>query len=77
MSHGMELSNHRVMKEKQLIQPGDRLLVGVSGGPDSMALLHWLWQHKEEFQLADLQAIHVHHQLRGVEADEDLSLIHI
>lgn len=61
---------------KVLLQPpfslkrGERLLVAVSGGPDSMALLHALHQISESYDW-DLSAIHVNHQLRGEESDQD------
>lgn len=49
---------------------GAKLIVGLSGGADSVALLHLLhsWQEKENWQIT---AVHIHHGLRGREADED------
>jgi len=47
---------------------GQRLLVALSGGADSVALLHLLRQ--PELRLT-LEAAHVHHLVRGSEADED------
>ncbi len=49
---------------------GAKLIVGLSGGADSVALLHLLhsWQEKENWQIT---AVHIHHGLRGTEADED------
>jgi tRNA(Ile)-lysidine synthase len=46
--------------------PGDPQLVGVSGGRDSIALLHWLHAHGFE----NLIAVHLDHQLRA-ESGED------
>lgn len=66
----MELNILDPIEKHQLIQADDRLLVAVSGGPDSMALLHWLWQHRSKLQI-ELRAIHLNHQFRGVEADQD------
>jgi len=54
-----------------LLQPGMRLAVGLSGGADSVALLHGLAERKAELGLV-LHAAHLHHGLRGAEADEDL-----
>ena len=49
---------------------GAKLIVGLSGGADSVALLHLLhsWQKEENWQIT---AVHIHHGLRGREADED------
>lgn len=66
----MKADVHNFILDHQLIQKGDTLFVAVSGGPDSMSLLHYLWLHKELYQV-NLTACHVHHQLRGEEADAD------
>lgn len=47
---------------------GQRVLVALSGGADSVALLHLLRADGLELELA---AAHVHHGVRGAEADED------
>ncbi len=49
---------------------GETVLVGFSGGPDSVCLLHFLHYlaGKKHF---DLAAVHVHHGLRGAAADAD------
>ncbi len=49
--------------------PGTSVLVGLSGGADSMALLHWLI-HCPERQWT-VSAVHIHHGIRGEEADAD------
>ena len=48
-----------------------RLAVGLSGGADSVALLRALAARRQELGLA-LHAAHLHHGLRGAEADGDL-----
>jgi tRNA(Ile)-lysidine synthase len=53
-----------------MIEPGDTVLVAVSGGPDSTALLHCLAQLSPEFHCR-LRACHIHHGLRGADADAD------
>ena len=49
---------------------GKRLLVAVSGGPDSLALLHALWRLRGEYGL-QLVGAHLNHRLRGAESDAD------
>lgn len=60
----------RTMKQYHMCERGERILVGLSGGMDSMALLHILWRlsAREGWQV---RALHVHHGLRGEEADGD------
>lgn len=53
---------------------GQTIIVGVSGGPDSLTLLHTLVQLREEHQLK-LVVVHVDHQLRGDAAREDASFV--
>ena len=49
-----------------------RMVVGVSGGPDSMALLHVLAALNRELGYAlDLHVAHLNHGLRGADAEED------
>lgn len=52
--------------EYRMLQPGERVIVALSGGADSVCLLSVL----KEMDLA-LKAVHVHHGLRGAEADRD------
>lgn len=54
----------------EMIRPGDTILVGFSGGPDSVCLLLLL---EELGKLHDfsVHAVHVNHNLRGAESDED------
>ena len=47
---------------------GQRVLVALSGGPDSVALLHLLGHPDLGLEL---EAVHVHHGIRGEEADAD------
>jgi tRNA(Ile)-lysidine synthase len=54
-----------------LLKPGLRLGVGLSGGADSVALLRALKERSGELGLA-LHVAHLHHGLRGAEAEADL-----
>ncbi|WP_297993636.1 tRNA lysidine(34) synthetase TilS [uncultured Clostridium sp.] len=58
------------IKENELIKQEDKILVALSGGPDSVCLLHILYELKDKFNL-DLGAIHINHMLRGNESDAD------
>ena|SRR5690625_189718 len=58
----------------ELITKNSTVLVGVSGGPDSMALLHFLCSIQEEWGLR-LIAVSIDHQLRGEEALADLQYV--
>jgi tRNA(Ile)-lysidine synthase len=53
------------------LKPGMRIAVGLSGGADSVALLRALHERAGELGLV-LSAAHLHHGLRGAEADGDL-----
>lgn len=60
--------------ENELIEKGDKILVALSGGPDSVCLLNVLYSLKEDFHIT-IGAAHVNHMLRGDEAlaDEEYS----
>jgi len=53
----------RTIREQGLLAPGDRVLCAVSGGPDSMALLHALWELRDRWGLT-LEVATVDHGLR-------------
>jgi len=57
-----------------LLTPGDRVVVGVSGGPDSLCLLHLLCCLSVRYRLA-LHVAHLHHGLRGADADADARFV--
>jgi len=60
----------RVIIQNKLIEKGEHIVLGVSGGPDSVCLLSMLRELSEEWQLT-LHVVHVNHHLRGSDADED------
>ncbi len=61
-----------VIKENSLFGPNDRILLGVSGGPDSVALLNLLFDvNRVKPSYSDIIVAHLNHSIRGKEADED------
>ncbi len=64
----------RFIQEHHLVSGGDKLLVAVSGGPDSVCLLHILVKLQRELE-AKLQVAHLNHQLRGVESKADADYV--
>jgi tRNA(Ile)-lysidine synthase len=58
------------IRDKGLINPGDRIAVAVSGGADSVALLHLLLELRSEAGIV-LSVAHVNHKLRGEESEQD------
>jgi len=57
-------------QQQMLLTRQERVVVGVSGGPDSLCLLHLLHHFKTELDL-DLVVAHLNHQLRGAESQAD------
>jgi len=53
------------IQENQLVSSQQRLLIAVSGGPDSVCLLHILVKLREELGIR-LHIAHLNHQLRGL-----------
>ena len=58
------------VKREKLIEQGDVVLVGLSGGADSVCLLLLLEQMKEYIPF-ELRAVHVEHGIRGEESRRD------
>ncbi len=59
---------------KKIIEGGDRIVVGISGGPDSMALLHLLLSMKKDYALT-IFAAHVNHSTRNGDSDRDQAFV--
>lgn len=60
----------KTIENYALFPKGARIIVGVSGGMDSICLLHLLhgWREAAGWQIL---AVHIHHGLRGADADAD------
>lgn len=60
----------KAMIEKHMIEQGDRVLAGVSGGADSVCLFFLLLELRKRVDF-EWMAVHINHQIRGAEAEED------
>lgn len=60
----------KFIREQELLKNGDAVVVGISGGPDSIFLLKLLLIIQNIFNLK-IYAAHINHKLRGKEADDD------
>jgi len=60
----------KTIKENKLIQKGDRIIIGLSGGPDSVFLTHLLKKWQSKYRLKIL-LVHVNHGLREKESLKD------
>jgi len=66
----LEARVRHFIREHHLLSKRRHLLVAVSGGPDSVCLLHLLVRLRDELNL-QLHAAHLDHQLRGADAAAD------
>ena len=67
---GISAEVRRFIDENALLKKGDGVIVALSGGADSVCLLHILISLKEEYDLS-ISAAHFNHGIRGEEADRD------
>ncbi len=58
------------IEQFHMLEKGDRVLIGLSGGADSVCLTQCLHELQKEFAI-ELGAVYCHHGIRGEEADED------
>ena len=66
----LEYTVRQTICRYHMLQPGDQVVIALSGGADSVCLLSLLADMREEMGLK-LRSLHVHHGLRGEEADRD------
>lgn len=64
----------KAIKTHNMLVAEDNVIVALSGGADSVALLHTLLSLKDLFKL-NIMAAHINHNLRGEEADRDESFV--
>jgi tRNA(Ile)-lysidine synthase len=58
------------IETNKMINCGDGIVVGLSGGPDSVCMLHILNSLRQLYDIR-LYAVHLNHMIRGEEADRD------
>jgi len=70
----LELKVIDFIQRHRLVSPGETVIVGVSGGADSVCLLHILakWQKEPGIRL---HVAHLNHQLRGMESEADAKYV--
>lgn len=62
------------IKEKNLVNEKDTVILGVSGGPDSVCMLHMFYRYVERKDISLIVA-HINHGLRGEESDNDEKIV--
>jgi len=70
----MEQSVQQTIRTRNLLHPGERLFVAVSGGPDSVALLACLVALRSRWDW-EIMVGHVNHGLRGPEREADAQFV--
>jgi tRNA(Ile)-lysidine synthase len=71
---GIDAKVRAFIQRHKLLASGDRVLVAVSGGADSVTLLHLLYELRRELKLG-LEVAHLQHGIRGPEAQEDARFV--
>lgn len=64
----------RTVTEHNMLRPGARVVVAVSGGADSMLLLHYLLSRRKRWQL-EITVAHVEHGIRGESSRADAAFV--
>jgi len=60
----------KFIEQNALITEGDKILIALSGGGDSVCALNFFYKFKEKYKI-EIAAVHVNHNLRGKNSDED------
>lgn len=64
----------RILRDYEMVQPGDRVICALSGGADSVALAFAFYLLREKLEI-HLEAAHFNHHLRGEESDRDEAFV--
>lgn len=73
-SHALERRVRKTIQNHDMLAAGEHVLVAVSGGADSVALLHCLVALSSEYDLG-LTVAHLNHRIRGEAADADADFV--
>ncbi len=74
MMRDLNVQVQAYIRQHSLLEPGDAAVVGVSGGADSLCLLHLLRALAPALSVR-LHVAHLNHRLRGAEADADAASV--
>ena len=64
----------KTIERNKMLKKGDSIVVGVSGGADSVCLLDVLNKLKDKYNLK-ITVVHINHCIRGKEADRDEAFV--
>lgn len=64
----------KVIRDHKLIEEKDNIVIGVSGGADSMSLLYVLLEIQKEIEF-NIHIVHVNHGVRGKDSDSDQAFV--
>ena len=62
------------IREQNMVAPGQRVVIGVSGGADSMCLLFLLYELRDELGI-EISVVHIEHGIRGEASIEDAGYV--
>jgi len=74
ISYSLKTRVFDYMKAERLVQEHDTVVIGVSGGADSVCLLFLLLELSSQLNIR-IRAVHVHHGIRGNQADADADYV--
>lgn len=74
IKHKIIANVKNTIKTYNMFDKNDKVVIGVSGGADSIMLLHCLYSIKEEYNL-ELLVAHVNHKIRKGTAERDASFV--
>lgn len=74
MSNSVEDFFYALVKEYEMVEKGENVIIGTSGGADSVCLLFLMKKLSQEIGF-NITAVHVNHMIRGDEADRDEAFV--